>query len=174
MVYRNVVIGKPLSEPWEFIALSEKDFEDNEREYTLFTETRYLPAVLKEAGIVASAREVRRNRPDLCVTFEDDRFDCLDIKIGKKRLWIVVGAASEDIRGKKLMEIERMSRNRTVKEIFSEFTESEKSMVYSMVGDAITFGSVDFDRLGDGLRGIYLGLDDDKREVADAIVAAAS
>ena len=93
MVYHNVLIGKPLVEPWELIALDEDDWENNEKEYTLFTDSRYLPAVLKEAGLVSSTREVRRNRPDLCKTFADDELACLDIKLGKKKLWVVVGKA---------------------------------------------------------------------------------
>lgn len=93
MTYRNVVIGKPLVEPWELIALDEDDWENNEKEYTLFTDSRYLPAVLKEAGLVSSTREIRRNRPDLCKTFADDELGCMDIKLGKKKLWVVVGKA---------------------------------------------------------------------------------
>lgn len=36
-----------------------------------FTETRYLPAVMKEAGIVLSTNEVRKNKPQYNVTLEN-------------------------------------------------------------------------------------------------------
>ena len=59
------------------------------KEKTLFTETRFLPAIMKEAGIVQSTGEVRRNKPELMITL--DKPDCINIKWGKKFLYIVVG-----------------------------------------------------------------------------------
>ena len=56
---------------------------------TLFTGTRYLPAVMKEAGVVQSTSEVRKNRPDLNISLENP--DCLWVKWGKKRLYVIVG-----------------------------------------------------------------------------------
>ena len=88
-MFQNIVIGKPIVEPWELLAFDEKDWEENEKKDTLFTETRWLPAIMKEAGIVKSASEVRRNNPKLCITL--DRLDYIQVKWGKKFLFIIVG-----------------------------------------------------------------------------------
>ena len=88
-LFRNVIIGKPLVDISTLLATDQKDWEENEEHCTLFTETRFLPAVMKEAGIVSSTGEVRRNKPDLCITL--DKPDCIDIKWGKKFLYIVIG-----------------------------------------------------------------------------------
>lgn len=85
----NVVVGKPLVEPWLLLASDEKDWLDTEQKDTLFTETRFLPAIMKEAGIVSSTGEVRRNRPDLCIMLESPDF--INLKWGKRFLYIVVG-----------------------------------------------------------------------------------
>jgi len=89
MTIMNVVVGTLLVEPWMLLADDATDWEVNEKQQTLFTEQRYLPAILKEVGIVPSISEVRRNRPDLVITL--DKLDCFWIKWGKKRLYIVVG-----------------------------------------------------------------------------------
>jgi hypothetical protein len=86
---RNVVIGNPIVDVAGILASDSCDWENNEKDYTLFTETRFLPAIMKEAGIVSSTGEVRRNKPELCITL--DRLDCINIKWGKKFLYIVVG-----------------------------------------------------------------------------------
>jgi len=88
-MFQNVVIGKPIVDPQLLFAKSEEDWEKNEKPNTLFTESRFLPAILKEAGVVSSTGEVRRNRPELVRTL--DSLDCLMIKWGKKFLYIVVG-----------------------------------------------------------------------------------
>lgn len=88
-VFLNIVIGKPLVDPTTLLALDQDDWKNNEQPQTLFTETRYLPAALKEAGIVQSTNEVRRNRPEFNVTLEN--LDCMWIKWGKKRLYVIVG-----------------------------------------------------------------------------------
>lgn len=88
-MFRNVVIGKPQIKPELLLASDDNDWELNEKAYTLFTNTRFLPAVMKEAGIVASTGEVRRNRPDLCINL--DQIDCINLKWGKKYLYIIVG-----------------------------------------------------------------------------------
>lgn len=88
-MFHNVVIGKPIVDVSTLIAFDERDWEDNEKEITLFTETRFLPAIMKEAGIVQSTGEVRRNKPELCITL--DKLDCINLKWGKKFLFIVVG-----------------------------------------------------------------------------------
>lgn len=88
-MFENVVIGNPIVEPYEYLAFDEKDWEGNEKEKTLFTQTRWLPAVMKEAGIVKSCNEVRKNRPELCVAL--DKPDFVKIRWGKKFLFVVVG-----------------------------------------------------------------------------------
>lgn len=88
-MFHNVVVGKPIVDPKELLATDEKDWEENEKRSTLFTKTRFLPAIMKEAGIVQSTVEVRRNRPEFMVTLND--LDCIPIKWGKKRLYIIVG-----------------------------------------------------------------------------------
>lgn len=171
MAYRNVVIGRPLCEPWKLVAVDERDWDENEKEYTLFTETRFLPAVLKEAGLVQSTREVRRNRPDLCVTFADDQCDCLDIKLGKKRLWVVVGAGSLEVHKKMMDKITMMHLTRTATDIFEEMSDAEKGLVYAMVGQSLASGKVDFDVLGDVARSIYRGFTEEQLAVVNAILA---
>lgn len=88
-MFLNVVIGKPLVDPKTLLALDDLDWKNNEQPQTLFTETRYLPAVMKEAGMVQSTSEVRKNRPDLNISLENP--DCLWVKWGKKRLYVIVG-----------------------------------------------------------------------------------
>ena len=88
-MFLNVVIGKPLVDPKTLLALDDLDWTNNEQPQTLFTETKYLPAVMKEAGVVQSTSEVRKNRPDLNISLENP--DCLWVKWGKKRLYVIVG-----------------------------------------------------------------------------------
>ena len=88
-MFLNVVIGKPLVDPKTLLALDDLDWKNNEQPQTLFTETRYLPAVMKEAGMVQSTSEVRKNRSDLNISLENP--DCLWVKWGKKRLYVIVG-----------------------------------------------------------------------------------
>ena len=88
-MFLNVVIGKPLVDPKTLLALDDLDWKNNEQPQTLFTETRYLPAVMKEAGVVQSTSEVRKNRPDLNISLENP--DCLWVKWGKKRRYVIVG-----------------------------------------------------------------------------------
>jgi hypothetical protein len=88
-VFHNVVVGKPIVDVSCLLAVDEKDWEENEKKTTLFTETRFLPAIMKEAGIVQSTGEVRRNKKELCISL--DNVDCINLKWGKKFLFIVVG-----------------------------------------------------------------------------------
>lgn len=88
-MFMNIVIGKPIVPLENLFAYDLEDWERNERDQTLFTDNRYLPAVLKEAGVVKSANEVRRNRPELNIQL--DKLDFLVIKWGKKFVFIVVG-----------------------------------------------------------------------------------
>ena len=88
-MFHNVVIGKPIVDPSLLLANDYKDWEENEKKDTLFTDIRFLPAVMKEAGVVNSISEVRRNRPELCIML--DQVDCINLKWGKKHLYVVVG-----------------------------------------------------------------------------------
>lgn len=88
-MFHNVVIGKPIVNPTEFFALNQQDWEENEKEITLFTNERFLPRLLVAAGIVKSTSEVRRNRPDLVKNLID--IDFIQVKWGKHFLWIMVG-----------------------------------------------------------------------------------
>ena len=87
----NVIIGKSLCSPQDLLALNKKDWEENEKEKTLFTDERFLPKILVSLGIFPSISEIRRNKPELCITL--DKVDFLDkFKITKKVfLWIVIG-----------------------------------------------------------------------------------
>ena len=88
-MFHNVVVGNPIVDVKTLLALDERDWEENEKKNTLFTNTRFLPAIMKEAGIVQSTGEVRRNRPELVKNLDD--LDCINLKWGKKFLFIVVG-----------------------------------------------------------------------------------
>lgn len=88
-MFLNVVVGNPLIDPRHLLAADRNDWYTNEKDQTLFTETRYLPAILKEAGIVSSTSEVRKNKPQLNIVLEKPDF--IVVKWGKKFLHIVVG-----------------------------------------------------------------------------------
>lgn len=88
-MFQNIIIGTPLVGISHLIAYDFEDWVKNERSQTYFTDERFLPVVLKEAGIVPSTSEVRRNRPELMITL--DKPDCFWVKWGKKRVYIVVG-----------------------------------------------------------------------------------
>lgn len=88
-MFHNIVIGKPLIEPWMLISNTEEEFEKFDKRDTLFTNERFLPAALVEAGIVPSRGEVRRNKPELCKELND--LDCLWVKWGKQKIYIIVG-----------------------------------------------------------------------------------
>ena len=86
---QNVVIGKLLCEPYQLFALDKEAWAQVEEPITMFTEERFLPKIMVEAGIVKSINEVRINQPKLMVTL--DKVDYLEIKWGKKRLFVGVG-----------------------------------------------------------------------------------
>ena len=88
-MFLNAVIGTPLVDPTTLLSYDKEDWEKVEEDQTLFTNQRFLQALLKEAGIAPSTNEVRRNRPDLVVTL--DKPDCFWVKWGKKKLYIIVG-----------------------------------------------------------------------------------
>lgn len=85
----NIVIGTPLVDPAALFSKNTEDWDKVEKEKTLFTTERNLPRLMKEAGIVSSVSEVRRNQPKLCVDLNE--VDFLKIKWGKRFLFILVG-----------------------------------------------------------------------------------
>ena len=89
MIFQNIVIGEPLIEPWKLISKNKEEWDNFDSKYTLFTNERFLPKLLVDAGIAKSNSEVRKNKPELVKTL--DKIDCLDIKWGKKKLYIIVG-----------------------------------------------------------------------------------
>lgn len=89
-MFQNVIVGTPLpGTPAELFGSNTIDWVINEHNQTLFTEERFLPRIMVEAGIVKSTSEVRRNRPDLWKSL--DKLDFFQVKWGKKFLWILVG-----------------------------------------------------------------------------------
>lgn len=88
MYIENIVIGNPVYSVNELLSFNNKDWEI-EKEKTYFTNERYLPRILVDIGVVKSANEVRKNKPQMNITL--DKLDFMEIKWGKKKLWIVVG-----------------------------------------------------------------------------------
>lgn len=91
MYVENIVIGKPIVEPFTMFSLNEEDWNRIEKEKTYYTDERFLPRILVDIGIYPSVNEIRRNKPELMV--ELNRLDFVDnLKVSKKRrLWILVG-----------------------------------------------------------------------------------
>ena len=85
----NIVIGKPIVDEVFIFALNDEDWEKVEKEKTYWTEERNLAVILKELGIVKSVSEVRRNKPQLYVKL--DKLDYMEIKWGKRKLFVLVG-----------------------------------------------------------------------------------
>ena len=89
VAFQNVIIDTPLVHPSHLFAFNEQDWEENEKDNTLTTSERFLPRILVEAGLVKSTSEIKRNKPEFWITLE--KTDFLEIKWGKKRLFICVG-----------------------------------------------------------------------------------
>lgn len=85
----NIVIGKPLTDPKFFFSKNDQDWEINQSSLTFYTEERFLPKILVELGIFKSNSDVKRNRPELFVNLTEP--DYLELKIGRRRLYVVVG-----------------------------------------------------------------------------------
>lgn len=88
MYIENIVIGNPLVS-LEMLLGSEQYPEYNFMDCTVKDDERYLPKLLARHGFTSSAKEIRRNRKDLDVILEHPDF--IEIKLGKRRIWIVVG-----------------------------------------------------------------------------------
>ena len=88
-MFTNVVINNLLVHPSELFAFNEKDWEENEKTNTLFTTETFLPKIMVEAGVVNSTSEVKRNKPELFINL--DKIDFIQVKWGKKFLFIAVG-----------------------------------------------------------------------------------
>lgn len=91
MYIENIVIGNPIVEPLTMFGKDKNDWNSVEKEKTYFTEERFLPRILVNIGIYPSVNEIKRNKPELMITFDKlDFIDCL--KVSKKRkVWILVG-----------------------------------------------------------------------------------
>lgn len=85
----NVVIGKPLVDESLFFSYDIEDWEINEKDKTYYTDERFLPKILVDLGIVKSTSEVRRNKKEFVRVLEP--YDYLEIKWGKRKLFILVG-----------------------------------------------------------------------------------
>lgn len=85
----NIVIGESWINESEIFASSPEDWEENEIDKTTWTNERFLPKILVDLGFTTSTSEIRRNRPDLVKTLDKIRF--LEIKLGKRKLWILIG-----------------------------------------------------------------------------------
>lgn len=89
MHIENIVVGNPNAIVSTMFANDTDDWINNEKPKTLFTEERFLPKILVEAGVVPSISEVKRNKPELIKQLHNPDF--LEIKWGKKKVWILVG-----------------------------------------------------------------------------------
>lgn len=87
--YENIIIGKPIVPVWNLVSSSKQDYKEKEELITYFTETRSIAKIFVEIGIVKSVSEVRRNKPELCN--ELNALDCINVKWGKHKFWVVVG-----------------------------------------------------------------------------------
>lgn len=80
---RDIVIGKPLV-----------NIEVLGIENPYYTENRQLHEILIELGVFKSKQQIKKNRPDLIK--ELNELDCIDLKVGKNRFYIVVGEWKDD------------------------------------------------------------------------------
>lgn len=85
----NIVIGEIKCENHDLFALDYDDWVNNEKEKTYFTNERYLPRIMVEVGVVKSVSEVKRNKPQYDIVLT--KLDFVEIKWGKRRLWIAIG-----------------------------------------------------------------------------------
>lgn len=79
----NIVIGNPELNPVEMFARDEKDWIENEKESTFFTEETSLAKILVELDIYPSIGEIRRNKPELMINFTEHGYH--EIMVNKKK-----------------------------------------------------------------------------------------
>lgn len=89
MYVENIVVGKPIVSEQEMFALNYEDWIVNESDKTHYTDERFLPKILAECGIVKSVSEVLRNKPQFKINLNE--LDYLELKWGKRRIYILVG-----------------------------------------------------------------------------------
>lgn len=89
MKYQNVVIGTPIVDFLDIFSKDIDDWENNEKNNTLFTNERYLPRIMVECGVVKSSNEVRKNKPELNKTLNN--LDYMEVKWGKSYIYILIG-----------------------------------------------------------------------------------
>lgn len=85
----NVVIGHTECDLSELFALNKQDWELNEYEKTVFTKEKYLPKIMVQIGLVKNIGEIKRNKPQYDIVL--DKQDFIEVKWGKRKLWICVG-----------------------------------------------------------------------------------
>ena len=88
IIVKNIVIGKPICEPWYMFCGEQKEW-DLVKSEILFTEERYLPRLMVDCGLVKSISEIKRNKPELMIVLDNPDF--VEIKWGKSKLFIQVG-----------------------------------------------------------------------------------
>ena len=81
--------------------MNKEDFEKNEKEKTLFTSENFLPNLMVQVGLASSKGAIRRNQPKLVKTLEP--LDYVEIKWGKKYLFIIVGFYTKEERDEYLI-----------------------------------------------------------------------
>ena len=85
----NIVINSPLVPSEEIFALSHEDWINIEQDKTYYTEETFFPRIMVDIGVAKSTSEVKRNKPELVK--ELNNYDYLEIKWGKRKLFILVG-----------------------------------------------------------------------------------
>lgn len=89
--FENIVIGIPLVPCGMLLSDGTTNDIIMEHDKTYFTSNRNIAQIFKELGIVSSISEVRRNKPELCTTYADDYRDCLWVKWGKRKFYVIIG-----------------------------------------------------------------------------------
>ncbi len=87
MIYYNVCIGKSDLVKTMF-ATADDDWEVV-KESILFTEMRYLPALLVRCGVAKTINEVVKKKPELDKRLEEPDF--VVVKYGKRHIAILIG-----------------------------------------------------------------------------------
>ena len=89
MYIENIVIGKPIIDEATLLSKGIEDWNNIESTKTVYDTERFLPKLLVKYGFTKSIAEIKRNRPDLVKQL--NTLDYLEIKLGKRKIFIVVG-----------------------------------------------------------------------------------